>query len=120
MQRRISPLFLGASTGRARALEQQSETGAGRAGGGVSSSLKSLSDTDEVRVSSLSHFFGYFLFIFFLSLSFSRANGGLAAALLWFSLICAALINATQRRRQRVLTTGVSPRLDLPREDKRH
>lgn len=116
MQRRISPLFLGASTGRARALEQQSETGAGRAGGGVSSSLKSLSDTDEVRVSSLSHFFLFF----FLSVSFSRANGGLAAALLWFSLICAALINATQRRRQRVLTTGVSPRLDLPREDKRH
>lgn len=54
MQRRISPPFLGASTGRARALEQQSETGAGR---GVSSSLKSLSDTDEVRVSSLSDFF---------------------------------------------------------------
>lgn len=114
MQRRISPPFLGASTGRARALEQQSETGAGRAGGGVSSSLKSLSDTDEVRVSSLSDFF-FFVFLFFL-----RANGGLAAAPLWFSLICAALINATQRRRQRVLTTGVSPRLDLPREDKRH
>lgn len=113
MQRRISPPFLGASTGRARALEQQSETGAGRAGGGVSSSLKSLSDTDEVRVSSLSDFF--FVCFFFL-----RANGGLAAALLWFSLICAALINAIQSRRQRVLTTGVSPRLDLPREDKRH